>query len=150
MVKMVSLRKTKADRQAEDRATESRVQSYAPDGDGDGDDHGGPEVHLDLAHLKKMGAHEAELPAGHEIHFKGRVISHTLGHENGEATGHARVRLVEAGTELPEEAPRAGLRADLEKSHGDSERKSAERAEKRGAAKARADEKELETKGAKD
>lgn len=146
---MISLRKTAADRKAEKSAMEARTRSYASDGDGDGDDHGGPEVHLEASHLKKLGAHEHELPEGHEIHFVGHVVSHQLGHENGEPTGHARVRLVEAGTEIPE-AKDGGLRGELEKNTEDFERKSAEKAEKRGLKKAEAGEKEPEKEGGKE
>lgn len=149
MVKMVSLRKTKQDRQAEDRAMEARISSHPDDPDGDGDDHGGPEIHLDASHLKKLGAHEQQLPEGHEIHFKGRVVSHTIGHEHGEPTSHARVRLIEGGTDIPEQTS-GGLRAELEKNTQSSERKAAETAERRSAAKAKSGEQVDEKSGGKE
>ena len=95
MVKMVSLKKTAADRRAEKDAMGETAVSAPSDYDKEG-----PTVHLEHHHLKNMGVGGA-LKSGDKVtlHAVGHVESSSSSSENGEERHIAMVRLHRGGIE---------------------------------------------------
>lgn len=150
MVKMHSMKKTAAERKAEDKVGEGTISphEYAePEG---------IEIHVHHDHLKKLGL-DGPLPHGTKVSFGGE--GEVTGSESSESYGkpgevrHRMVlRLHKAGVE-PEEsddgnAKRDELRRQIEVEHGKSEQKRSEReaertAKREGKEKTKADAEEV-------
>lgn len=134
MVKMVSLRKSAADKRAE---KDSLGVPASP-----ADDGGDLRVHLDHHHLTKLGV-GGGLKSGHKVSFSGEgtVESSSTRSENGEDRHSATLRLNKGGVEhegdMERDAEeRAGLRNEIEKIHGKSEESAEKRREAAGARRA--------------
>jgi len=122
MVKMVSLKKSAADRKAEKDAMGETAMANPRDEDM------GVTVHLDHHHLTKMGVHgDLKSGDGVEFHGKGQVErSETRSTPDGDKHS-ATLRIHRAG--MDHDAPRGGdeekrdVRGDLEKSYAGVEEK---------------------------
>jgi hypothetical protein len=123
MTKMISLKKTAADRDAEKKA----MGEGGPGTRANPEDDGGVTLHLEHHHLQKMGVggglksgHKVELSAaGHVEH------SETRSTPQGERNS-ARLRLTKMGVEHETDhgEERKDLRNEIEQVHGASEKKS--------------------------
>lgn len=120
MVKMVSLRRTAADR------AESSDALGIP-GNVDGPD--SFDVHMDHNHLKKLGL-DMPLPHGHEItlHAKGELVSSHMHDVDGEPRHSATFRFSHAGVE--HEAPSGDGHSDIREDLGNSYERSENRRKK--------------------
>lgn len=139
MVKMVSLKKSAADRDAEKKAMgESGRGILANSEDSDG-----PTIHLEHHHLTNMKV-GGGLKSGDKVHFEGEghVESSESRMERGEPRHSARVRIKKMGIEAKsphgDEDERAGLKNDIERSHAEHERGKDEGAERSDAGAAHA------------
>ena len=135
MVKMVSLKKTAADRRAEKDAMGETAVSAPSDYDKEG-----PTVHLEHHHLKNMGV-GGGLKSGDKVtlHAVGHVENSSTRSENGEERHSAMVRLHRGGIEheaAERDGERKDLRNEIEKIHGASEEKREKRSEAAGAKRA--------------
>jgi len=129
MAKLVALRKTAADKRAEEAAGSDHSVSMPMDSHDDA----GPTMHLLSHHLNKMGV-EGELPEGHEFEFRGHVEAHQTGHDGGEDRSHMRIRITHGGTDKPK-AEHGDLRSELKKNKESAEKKAADRDALRAAKK---------------
>jgi hypothetical protein len=134
MVQMVSLKKSKADQEAE-------KESLGSAGEVMSDYDHGVSVHLSHHHLKKLGV-GGGLKSGHKVELHGKgVVEHTSSTSSGKdgETHSATIRLHRA--HLEHEIPRGGdeekrdVRGDLEKAYAGVEDKSLPDKKSRGAAK---------------
>jgi len=121
MVKMVSLKRTAAEKKA-DNSAEGRADGYETED--------GADLHLDGSHLKKMDekgettAPISSLPHGHEVHFEGHGTIHRTsdGPEGGRV--HIKVHRLGADYDDPKgEREEGSVRDNLERSAEASERK---------------------------
>lgn len=114
MVKMVSLKRTKDDKSAENRsgAMPSTIDD-SPDG---------ADLHLEGDHLKKMGI-DSTLPHGHKIRIEGEGTVHRS--SDGPEGGRMSIKLHKAGAEYdePREKRDASLRDELKKNTKDADEK---------------------------
>lgn len=138
MPKLHSMRKSKADRDAD----EQRYAPIASPNSEDGD-HDGVSVNLEHHHLKKMGLDAGKMKHGDHVAFAGEGhVEHaevTSG-EHGERHS-ARIRLTRAGMDhegTPDaEKEKGELRNEIEEIHGKSEEAREKRQEARGATRAK-------------
>ena len=110
MVKMVSMKRTAADKKAESSADGML---------GRGTDRDGVHVHLDHHHIQKMGLDRMP-QAGDEVEFagKGKVVSAHTSDDGDGPRHHMTLMLHRAGVESKGEDAderREGLREDIEK-----------------------------------
>jgi hypothetical protein len=122
MVKVVSLRKTAADKAAEKKAMGTSIGAY------EGPDNDGVSVHLDHDHLTKMG-HYGNLKSGDkvEVMARGHVeSSESRSGKDGEKHS-ARIRLTHMGVDHKGTDDRDDMRRDVESSYDSSEKKRDER-----------------------
>lgn len=123
MVKMVSLKKTAADRAAEKKAMGEASNITGPD------QNEGVMVHLDHNHLTKMGLHgDLKSGDGIEFHGKGEVErSETRSTPDGDRHS-ASLRIHKAGYERDVKSggdeEKRSVRGDLEKAYSGVEDKS--------------------------
>lgn len=150
MVKVVSMRKTAAERRAEEHggAPAGLYSESANEEDRDG-----IAVHLEHHHLQKMGLDASTMKHGDPVEFKGTGhVEHveTQSGANGERH-HARIRLTHAGMDHEGEAhpekEKAELRNEIEAVHGKSEAAREKRAEATNAKRDRKGEQVAEKTG---
>lgn len=128
MVKVVALKKTAADRKADEEANGYPGDDQSPDNEG-------ISIRLEHHHLKKMGI-DGAMKSGHTFRIEGH--GHVEESESRSGKGgerhSARLRLTHAGVEHEgdEDEGRAGLKEDVNKAFEGSEKSRAERAGKRG------------------
>lgn len=144
MVKMVSLKRTKAEREEDEHAMgEVQPNSHAEDG---------MDLHLQRHHLDKLEIPH-DLPHGHEIEL--RMKGHVHRTDNGDGPegehAHMHVKVTHAHAEFEHtkdgEREREGLREELEKNTEEAETRRAEKAERPSLKKAAAGKKEPEHAG---
>lgn len=122
-MKMVSLKRTAAEKKAENSA----------EGVDDIDDsRDGADLHLEGPHMEKMGV-DSTLPHGHPItlHAEGVVHRSSDGPEGGRMT----IRVHKAGAEYdaPKEEKEKSLRGEIEKNTADSDKGAMSKAAAKGA-----------------
>lgn len=128
MVKMVSLMKSKTDKDADDKAgegTPSRMEMAEPEG---------LEIHLTHEHLKKLGLKKPmETGSDIDFHGTGTVTSAHSEEVNGEMRHRMAIRLEKAEplSEQVQGPANGELRGQIEDAHG----KSAEATEAKAQAK---------------
>lgn len=135
MVKMVSLKKSAADRKAEKTAMGSTATPEA----GYPEDQG-VSVHLDHHHLMKMGV-GGDLKSGHKVSLEGEgTVERSETRSTPEGERHsASIRLHRGGIEHEGEEKaeeRGEIRTEIQKAAAGSERAAADKAASRDATKA--------------
>jgi hypothetical protein len=145
MPKLHPMRKSKADREADE--TRYSIPATAEDGD-----HDGVSVNLDHHHLKNMGLDAGKMKHGDRVEFSGEGhVEHAEVQSGEHGDRHsARIRLSRAGMEHEGEEPareRENLRNEIETIHGKAEEAREKRSEARGARTAKSGEKVPEKAG---
>jgi hypothetical protein len=124
MVKVVSLKKSAADKAADKKAMGTAIGSY------EGPESDGVSVHLDHDHLTKMGVH-GNLKSGDKVEYGGHghvESSRTESHRGGEKHS-ATIRMTHMGVSLKGgEDDHDDIRKDVQSSYDTAEKKRGERA----------------------
>ncbi len=119
MTKMVSLKKTSADREAEKKA----MGESGPGVNSNPEDAGGIMIHLEHDHLKKMGV-GGGLKSGHKVELSAAGhVEHSETRSTPEGERHsARLRMTRMGVEHETDhgEERKDLRNEIEKVHGET------------------------------
>jgi hypothetical protein len=121
MVKVVSLKKTTAEKAVEKKALGTSTGAY------EGPDSDGASVHLDHDHLTKMG-HHGNLKSGDKLEMTARGYVESSESRSGkDGERHtARIRLTHMGIDHKPQEDREEMRRDVESSYDTAEKKRAE------------------------